>query len=1105
MRKGALLLRGVRIGTARPTISRSSLALVVMVALVLAVGILTPWPRPALAAVKGADRTDERSAQAAARATGRRVEVAGDRTETATVYANPAGTFTMEQHAQPVRVRRGSGWARVDATLQPAPDGSVMPAASAADLRFSGGGAGPLATLSESGWSASLTWPGALPAPALSGDTAVYANVLPGVDLAVRAAVEGFSEQLVVRSPAAAADPRLAEIRFGLATTGLTFHAVNGGLSGVDGAGAEVVSVPAPAMWDASDRPSIAPVPMSLQAGQLTLRPDLALLTAASTRFPVTIDPSFNANRLNWTVVLDQSPNVSFWNGQNLQSDPHGNGMVGDDPYYLTPARSLFQMNTSAINGTHILSATFQIQEGWSGSCSPRPVELWETGGIGSGTTWYNQPSWNYRAATANVAYGNTTFGCNPNTVEFDATQPVRDASNNRWPNLTLGLRASNEGDTVAWKRFQTNPSLAITYNSIPNTPTGMSVGTSGCVTGANRPFIGTATPQLSATVTDPDNDLLNVTFSWGPVGGSTAGSVTQNSVASGSKAIVTVPSGQFADGGSYFFHVQTTDTIDSSPVSASCEFSVDTTAPSSPPTVTSTDYPNDGNFHGGAGQTGSFTLGANGVSDVAAYQYGWADPPTTQVSAGSLGGAVTITATPSAQGLNTLYVRSVDRAGNLSAITRYTFLAGGPIGPAGQWLADEGSGATLGDASGNGNTATLAGGTSWSSGRPGGGDHTVTFDGSTGYAQTAGPVLHTNQSFSVAAWVRLTTTSTGRWVTAVSQNGTAASSFVLSYNGSNWAFAVHSADSNNPTPYRLAASAQVVAGRWTHLVGVYDAGPHQIQIYVNGVLAGTMANVSPYDSRSTLDIGRARWASNWTDWFPGSVDDVQVWNRVLYPADIQAIANPTTLVGQWGFEEGSGSATADLSGYGHNLTGAGGFKWTSGPTDPGAITLDGSTGAFTAPGPVVLTDQSFTVAAWVRLTDASRFRTAVCQQGSSTCAFFLQYDQTDNRWSFSLTTPDQNNPTSTRALSPSPPQLGTWTFLTGVYDAGAQVIKLYVNGQLVATTSAPPLWNATGVLSVGQARYNGSLTDPWAGDIDNVSVYLGALSDAQVVNLFNS
>ncbi|MFD0479756.1 hypothetical protein ACFQ0B_75140 [Nonomuraea thailandensis] len=50
-----------------------------------------------------------------------------------------------------------------------------------------------------------LGWTGALPKPTLSGDTATYPEVMPGVDLQVTADVDGFSHLLVVKSRAAAA------------------------------------------------------------------------------------------------------------------------------------------------------------------------------------------------------------------------------------------------------------------------------------------------------------------------------------------------------------------------------------------------------------------------------------------------------------------------------------------------------------------------------------------------------------------------------------------------------------------------------------------------------------------------------------------------------------------------------------------------------------------------------------------------------------------------------------------------------------------------------------------------------------------------------------
>ena len=201
-------------------------------------------------------RLDERSALAAAGDCGGRVEVIGARTETGQVFANADGTLTVEEYAHPQRVRRADGsWAGLDATLAANPDGSLSPRASTVDLRLSGGGTGSLLTGRRAGSEVSLTWPGVLPAPTVSGATATYADVLPGVDLVVTAQETGFSEVLVVKHRLAAKNPNLRAFTFGTALSGLSWRNTDGRLEAVDAAGRAVLAATAPRMWDSSAAP----------------------------------------------------------------------------------------------------------------------------------------------------------------------------------------------------------------------------------------------------------------------------------------------------------------------------------------------------------------------------------------------------------------------------------------------------------------------------------------------------------------------------------------------------------------------------------------------------------------------------------------------------------------------------------------------------------------------------------------------------------------------------------------------------------------------------------------------------------------------------------
>src|SRR5690242_20401269 len=230
----------------------------------------------------------ERTASAQARRTGRLVEVVAERAESRDVFARPDGHFTARFYPGAVRVRHGSGWVPVDTTLARGSGGMVAPRATVTPMTFSGGGAGPLLTLRRGDERLTLDAPWPLPRPALTGATATYRGVLPGVDLRLTAEAEGFSEVLVVRDRKAAVDPRLAAIRFGLHLTGLAVRvAADGGMTVADQAGATVFASPPPAMWDAASHRSVSK--LEATQGALILRPDRHLLADPATVFPVSI------------------------------------------------------------------------------------------------------------------------------------------------------------------------------------------------------------------------------------------------------------------------------------------------------------------------------------------------------------------------------------------------------------------------------------------------------------------------------------------------------------------------------------------------------------------------------------------------------------------------------------------------------------------------------------------------------------------------------------------------------------------------------------------------------------------------------------------------
>jgi hypothetical protein len=913
---------------------------------------------------------------------------------------------------------------------------------------------------------------------------------------------------------------------------------------------AKADSVPASTSAGAGPAARSAPVGVRVSGSDLLVVPDAELLRTA--KVPLFIDPPWQ----NTTA-----PTFAYADNPNTNWDVGNQAWVGRNPYDGRLFRSFFAFNISALLGKRITSARFDSTLTHNWACAGNTAYLYRSGGIATTprTAW--SPGLLVSLASA-WGDSNEAGGCGADRGDdrllFGSgafTTDLHNVAAGGSTSYTVGLcmctnsGGANENVSTQWMKFiVANSNLVVGYNSYPGTPADLK--TSGVACGGT---VGTTSPQLRAQYVDADGtDNLTGNFEFQEIPSGAVVPKPGPVKPANNYGDVTLSLGAASEGKTYQWRVQTTDGTDTSPWSSWCNFTVNASPPPVPG-VSSTAYPTGATANGGPGVAGAFTFSNGGMSgaDITSYTYGWTDPPAETVAVAA-GASATLSLTPPRYGYNTLHVFSKDPSGTPGPTAHYQFLVGSPSAPIASWPLDTVAGHGYNDQAGGANLTVQPTRTDvvWSPDLRFHGENAVSFDtvaespanvGGTLWAPVA--ALDTSKAFSVSAWVRPAALPTGN-SQAVGQDGVDVGGFYLGIRqggapfGPRWSFTMWDTSVNTSTG-RAAYGAVLGAtdlNRWTHLMGVFDPAEHKVRLYVNGVLAGEVqGGATPWKATGNVTVGRGSWLGGPSDGWKGQVADVRMWSRVAGVDDLwgtnanagagtqatTGVLSPTE-VGNWNFAGGADCFCGDVGDgayWGRRLYLNGwdatpaGTAFVAGHDGDDALWFNGTSGSAstTDPGngvqrPVVRTDNSFAVSAWVKPDSVTGANKVIVRQGNAAntaSAFKLQLNGANGKWVFDVTTPNgAGGYVWTTAVSDAVATAGVWTHVTGVFNLATGEVVLYVNGVAQASKGTGAAgWSSDGSLLVGR----GATNEYFDGAVDQVRVLSGFASAREIGLLYTS